>query len=208
MQTEEAKSRSPRRRRRLAPDVRRAQLMECALRVFARRGLGEARHAEIAEEAGVAVPTVFFYFPTREALVDSVLQEVDRFLIDMALEVHASDKSADEVMLDHIIAFTNSVDSHPDHARVWLDWSTAIREVVWPRYLDFQDRIFEIITATLQRGQVQGDISRQFDAADQARLLVGSAHMLAQMKFAGQPREKLEQFFRTLVGAVLGHPPS
>ncbi|HYC55745.1 MAG TPA: TetR/AcrR family transcriptional regulator [Candidatus Binatia bacterium] len=182
--------------------------MECALRVFARRGLGEARHAEIAEEAGVAVPTVFFYFPTREALVDSVLQEVDRFLIDMALEVHASDKSADEVMLDHIIAFTNSVDSHPDHARVWLDWSTAIREVVWPRYLDFQDRIFEIITATLQRGQVQGDISRQFDAADQARLLVGSAHMLAQMKFAGQPREKLEQFFRTLVGAVLGHPPS
>ena len=42
------------------------------MRVFARRGLGAARHAEIAKEAGVSVPAVFFYFPTREELVTAV----------------------------------------------------------------------------------------------------------------------------------------
>jgi AcrR family transcriptional regulator len=66
-------------RRRLSPGARRAELMACALAVFARRGLGEARHAEIAAEAGVSVATVFVYFPTREALVDAVLDEVDGF---------------------------------------------------------------------------------------------------------------------------------
>ena len=60
-------------RRRLPPEERRAQLLEIAIDVFAERGLGAARHAEIAERAGVAVSTVFAYFETREALVDAVL---------------------------------------------------------------------------------------------------------------------------------------
>ena len=64
------------RRRRLAPEARRAELMAVAIEVFARRGLGEARHAEIAAEAGVSVPTVFVYFPTRDALVHAVLDHV------------------------------------------------------------------------------------------------------------------------------------
>jgi TetR/AcrR family transcriptional regulator, hemagglutinin/protease regulatory protein len=60
------KSSSPHlRARRLDPSERRPQLLECAMRVFARRGLGSARHSEIAKEAKVSVPTVFFYFPSR-----------------------------------------------------------------------------------------------------------------------------------------------
>jgi AcrR family transcriptional regulator len=55
-------------------------LLQHAIRVFARWGIGGARHAEIARKAKVAVPTVFFYFPTRKALVNSVLEEVARFL--------------------------------------------------------------------------------------------------------------------------------
>jgi AcrR family transcriptional regulator len=43
---------------------RRALLLQCAIRVFARRGIGAARRAEIASKAKVSVPTVFFYFPT------------------------------------------------------------------------------------------------------------------------------------------------
>ena len=46
----------------LSPEVRREQLLMQAIKVFARRGLGAGRHAEIAEEAQVSVPTVFSYF--------------------------------------------------------------------------------------------------------------------------------------------------
>lgn len=191
-------------RRRLSPEARRGELMACALTVFARRGLGEARHAEIAVEAGVSVPTVFFYFPTREALVDAVLDAVDSLMIGMATAVHAQAKPADAVILDHLRAFAASVDSSPTHARIWLDWSTAVREQVWQRYLDFIERMLAIVRATLERGHGEGTISRRADADDQARLLVGSAHMLALMKFSGSPPEKLEHFFATLMEAVIG----
>ena len=193
-------------RRRLSPEARRGELMACALEVFARRGLGEARHAEIAAEAGVSVPTVFFYFPNREVLVDAVLDEVDSFLIEMARGVHAMPRPADAVLLDHLRGFAASVESSPAHARIWLDWSTAVREQFWQRYLDFIERMLAIVRTTLERGQREGTISRSSDADAQARLLVGSAHMLALMKISGSPPEKLEHFFGTLMEAVIGRP--
>src|SRR5215510_2353636 len=93
------------RARRLLPTERRAQLLICALRVFARRGLGEARHGEIAKEAGVSVPTVFFYFPTRNELVNAVLDEVERFYIELAEQAHRRDLPAQQILLQHAVAF-------------------------------------------------------------------------------------------------------
>ena len=144
------------RARRLSPLERRAQLLTCALEVFARRGLGEARHAEIAKEAGVAIATVFFYFPTRAALVQAVLTEVQRFYCAMADRVHGQDLPAPQLLLEHGIAFANSVDTHPNYARVWLDWSTAIRDEVWPQYLKFQDYVVKAIEKTIRRGRHAG----------------------------------------------------
>jgi len=191
------------RARRLDPSERRPQLLECAMRVFARRGLGSARHSEIAREAKVSVPTVFFYFPSREALVKAVLEEVARFLTDMTVEIHSSPGAAPEVVLAHAKAFADSVDTHPDYARVWLDWSTAMRDEIWPLYLDFQENIVAIIANTVRRWQRARGMSEQ-EAEDDARLIVGSAHMIAQMKFTRCSPEKLDHFLRTLVRSALG----
>jgi TetR/AcrR family hemagglutinin/protease transcriptional regulator len=123
------------RRRRAQPldkAERRALLLQCAVRVFARRGIGAAHHAEVAREAKVSVPTVFFYFPTREALVNAVLEEVARFIIEMAETAHGKHRPAPEIFLEHARAFADAVDTHPDHIRVLLEWSTALRDEVWP----------------------------------------------------------------------------
>ena len=174
------------------------------MRVFARRGLGEARHAEVAAEAGVSEATAFVYFPTRPALLGAVLEEVERFLVDMAERIHARPLPAARNVLDHVLAFADSVDAHPHHARVWLDWSTAMREEVWPRYLELQERVVRIIQRTLERGQRDGTLPRDLDPEDDARLLVGTAHMIAQMKFTRCPPEKMTRFLHTVVRAALG----
>jgi len=177
------------------------------LAVFARRGLAGAHHAEIAAEAGVAVSTVFVYFPTREALVGAVLDEVERFLLDMAERAHSATGPSAQIFRTHVAAFAASVDTHRDRARVWLDWSTAIREDVWPRYLAFQERIIAILAATIERGQREGEISLKVDPEDDARLIVGAAHMITQMKFTDQPAAKVDHFIDTVLGAILGFVP-
>src|SRR5690242_19979116 len=71
-------------RQRMQSNLRREQLLDCAVRVIARHGLGSSPHAATAEEAAVSVPTVFAYFPTRVDLLRAVVGEVDRFYEDLS----------------------------------------------------------------------------------------------------------------------------
>ena len=189
---------------RLPPEERRRQLVECAVRVFARRGLDAGRHAEVAEEAGVSVPTVFTYFPTREALVEAVLDAVGRFFLDLADRVQREDRPAPEALLAHARAFADSVDTDPDYARIWLNWSSAVREGVWPRYLKLEAKLVERLAENVRRGQREGDYANDVTPEHAARLGLGAAHMIAQLKFSGAPPDEVESFSRTVVRAVGG----
>ena len=195
----------PRARRRLPPEERRAQLLECAMAVFSRRGLGRAAHAEIATEAGVAVSTAFLYFETREALVDAVLDEVERFYVGMAERIHAqTDVSAREVLRQHGSAFLDSLGTHPHHTRVLLDWSTAFREHVWPRYLELSERLVENHVATIRRGQVEGAIRPDLDVDAAARLHVGSGTFLLNLRLRGMDGSRIREIGRIQLAAALG----
>lgn len=50
----------------------RQQLLDAALRIYARKGAGELALNELAEEAGVSNGTVYNYFRTREDVLDAV----------------------------------------------------------------------------------------------------------------------------------------
>lgn len=174
------------------------------MRVFARRGIGSARHAEVAQEAGVSVPTAFVYFPTRADLVDAVLGEVSRLVVGITDAVHAVEGPAPARILAHAEAFADAVDAHPDHARVLLNWSSAVREDVWPTYLEIEERIVRTIAATLERGQREGSIAGDVPPEDGARIAVGAGLMIAQMKLSGRPAPQVARFVDSLVRTLAG----
>ena len=195
----------PRRAQRLAPEERYKQLLTCALRVFARRGIGAARHAEIAAEAGVAVPTVFAYFPSRDALVREVLREADRFLAAMVWRAVAAGETAYDKLLSVTRAFAECVESDPDTMKVWLNWSTAMRDDVWPLYEDLQRRVILQFAELIREGQEKGEVEEKVNPEVAAYMVVGGGHMIAQMKFTGRSPAEVEEYLETLVCGAL-HP--
>ena len=206
MRTEKASPRARKRAPRLPPTERRAQLVASALRVFARLGLGATRHADVATEAGVSLPAVFHYFPTREALVGAVLDEIERFyLVMMQDAVRATaGTTARDTLLAHGLAFARSVDTHPDHARVWLDWSTAVRDQLWRRYLVLSRQVDRGVTATIRRGKSDGSVAADVVPEDAARLFVAAAYAVVQMRLAEPSNAKVERFLASAVRAVVG----
>lgn len=194
---------SAHRRTRLSPDARRAQLLDCAIAVFARDGLGRGNHAAIAELAGVSVATVFHYFPTRDELVASVLDRVEAFFLGLAEETHRREGRLPDILVAHGEAFLLAARTHSEYVRVWLDWSTAIRDTVWPRFLGFQERLIAIVTASVRRGRERGELPASIDPEDTARLFVGNAHMAALMTFAPSTGLDLHHLVRRAVGALL-----
>ena len=189
---------------RLDPGRRRALLLDTALRVFAARGLRAARHAEIAAAAGVSVSAVFFYFPTRAALVEAVIAEIDAFYVALVERALAGEAPAPAALLRLSRAFAASVDSHPGHARVWLDWSTAFGDDVWPRYRAFQARVVGVIAATIERAQRAGSVAPDLDPEGEALMLMGAAYIVVQMKITKRPQADIERFLRTLVRSTVG----
>lgn len=192
--------RAPRRMDRAA---RRKQLLECALRVYADRGIAGATHTEVAERAGVSIPTVFAYFPGKEKLTEAVLVAVEEVLWAIVERVKASKDDALTAFFEAYRGYAEAVRSHPDHIRIWFVWGTAIHDAYWPRYLSLLDRILAVYADVLRRGQRQGDIGSGVDVRDAARMLVANGHMVALMIFAGTEPERMRRYIGHLVKSAL-----
>ncbi|MGD8116441.1 LuxR/HapR/OpaR family quorum-sensing transcriptional regulator [Vibrio sp. TRT 29B02] len=165
-------------RTRLSPQKRKQQLMEIALEVFARRGIGRGGHADIAEIAQVSVATVFNYFPTREDLVDDVLNYVVRqfsnFLSDnIDLDIHAKENlnNLTNNMVDLVVN-----DCH--WLKVWFEWSASTRDEVWPLFVTTNRTNQLLVQNMFVKAIERGEVCEQHEPAHLATLFHGIFYSL------------------------------
>lgn len=62
-------------------DERRTQILEAALRVFADKGLHDARMEDIATTAGISKGAVYLYYKSKDAVIESLLRSM--FTLEM-----------------------------------------------------------------------------------------------------------------------------
>jgi AcrR family transcriptional regulator len=60
-------------RRRALTDLRRAEIIAAALKVFAKKGFGSARAEDVATQARIAKGTLYLYFDSKEAIYEAAL---------------------------------------------------------------------------------------------------------------------------------------
>ncbi len=78
-------------------EVRR-EILQAALSVFSERGYHRARMLEIAERAGVAVGTLYQYFPSKKALYETLLLETVSRIHRRVMEALSSPGSPREIL--------------------------------------------------------------------------------------------------------------
>lgn len=192
----------------MSPAARREQLLDCALQSFSQKGLGDTRHSDLALLAGVALPTTFHYYPTRSEMTEAVLDEVSRFLIEDIVVPHFENGVPAPLAIEQILmAFCDAIDTHPHHVRVWLEWSVALRDGLWERYLVFYRKALDGIGRLLARGAAEGSVADDLNRDDAARVIVGLAHMIVQMRLSGSTRGQVVQTVHSLVQGYLQRRP-
>ncbi|WCE29223.1 TetR/AcrR family transcriptional regulator [Vibrio sp. SCSIO 43137] len=181
-------------RTRLSPQKRKLQLMDIALEVFARRGIGRGGHADIAEVAQVSVATVFNYFPTREDLVDEVLHHVVRnfsgFLnenIDTSLHAKENLKNICHCMIDLV-----EEDSH--WLKVWFEWSASTRDEVWPLYMSLNKNSRLLVQSMFEQSISRGEICDKQDTENLTKMFQAICYAIYLEAHRGTDREHLEMF--------------
>src|SRR5260221_3876287 len=69
---------------------RRRDLLDAAIRVFARKGFHAARVGDIAEEAGVAHGLLYHYFRSKEDVLETIFRETWTRLVEQTLRIEQS----------------------------------------------------------------------------------------------------------------------
>lgn len=185
-------------KKRYPPQERKKQLLDIAVEVFADQGISAARHAEIAKRAGVAVSTIFFYFPTRDDLVDAVLGETERVFGDLPQNIDIDPETPTIWRILHI--FLEYIDRYPNHSRILFEWSASIREAVWPRFLKLQEKLIEGMANRIIEERIEQNPGAPPE--ELATLLMGVAYVLYIMKFSEKSQQEVEKFVDWLVATL------
>ncbi|MFL5971311.1 MAG: TetR/AcrR family transcriptional regulator [Gaiellaceae bacterium] len=140
---------------------RRRQILDAAVKVFARNGFHRARVGDIAEEAGVAYGLVYHYFSSKEALLETIFRDTWTQMLARVREVEGSRADASEQVRQVTALLLRTWRRDPDLVRV------LVREVT--RSPHVQQEIEEItegmkaLERIIERGQETGEFRSQID---------------------------------------------
>ena len=191
-------------RTRLSPEKRKQQLLDFALDVFARRGIGRAGHADIAEMANVSVATVFNYFPTREALVEQVLSQVEnRFSLLLTECLDSADNSLHHRLTCITHTLIDAVIAQQDWLKVWFEWSTSVRGEIWPQFIDDNRKNLRRITDMFAQGLESHELQTELSAKDLAWQLHGTCYTLYLQANINPDQDKMRQQAAIYIASLL-----
>jgi TetR/AcrR family transcriptional regulator, fatty acid metabolism regulator protein len=149
-----------------AAEDKRRQLLDAAVRVFARKGYHASRVGDIAEEAGVAHGLLYHYFDSKDQVLEAIFRENWSVLVARVTAVEETDEPADD-QLRHIAAIILRTWLHlPDVVRVVVrefgrspEVAARIRELARPI-----EAIERVIARGIERGEFRSDVDARFAA--------------------------------------------
>jgi AcrR family transcriptional regulator len=151
---------------------RRAELLEAAVRVFARKGFHASRVGDIATEAGVAHGLLYHYFRSKEDVLETIFRETWSALIADTLRIEASGVALREQLRRFARIYLGSWLVTPELVRV------LVREV--GRSRDVGDRVDEIrglfaaLEQIIESARVRGEARADVDPALAAWVVYGA----------------------------------
>jgi len=173
---------------------RRRQILDAAVKVFARSGFHTSRVGDIAEEAGIAYGLVYHYFKSKEELLETIFRDTWTQMLARVREVESSGVPASEQVRQVTALLLRTWRRDPDLVRV------LVREVT--RSPQVQQEIEEITQAMqalegiIQRGQEGGEFRTELDPKLAAVVWYGALDEILTGWVLGQLPDKDEDIAR------------
>jgi TetR/AcrR family transcriptional regulator, fatty acid metabolism regulator protein len=145
-----------------AQEAKRRQIMEAAVRAFARKGYHACRVGEIAEEAGVAYGLVYHYFGSKEEVLEEIFRDTWTQMIARIGEVADSGDSAPEQVRKVTALLLRTWRRDPDLVRVLVHEVTRSPEQL-KRQIDEIGHAYQALEQIVVNGQKTGEFRDDID---------------------------------------------
>jgi TetR/AcrR family transcriptional regulator, fatty acid metabolism regulator protein len=150
-----------------APPVdKRRQILDAAIRVFARQGFHSTRVADIADEAGVAYGLVYHYFKSKDEVLNELFSERWSLLLAAIEETDGSDATPREKLAAVASFIVDSYRHDPELMKVIIVEVTraanSFGRTHLPEIRRAYDSIAKIVADGQEAGAFRGDIDSTF----------------------------------------------
>ncbi len=150
-----------------APPVdKRRQILDAAVRVFARQGFHSTRVSDIADEAGVAYGLVYHYFNSKDQVLNELFTERWSLLLAAIEETDRSDASPRDKLLAVAAFIVDSYRHDPELMKVIIVEVTraanSFGRTHLPEISSAYDSIAKIVADGQEAGAFRADIDPQF----------------------------------------------
>jgi AcrR family transcriptional regulator len=135
---------------------KRRQILDAAVRVFARQGFHTCRVADIADEAQVAYGLVYHYFTSKEQILDTLFLERWDLMLAAIAEADASAASPRDKLYAIAGFIVDSYRHDPDLMKVIIVEVTRAANTFGRTHLGKIREAFEQIAAIVARAQAAG----------------------------------------------------
>ena len=160
------------------PADRRRQILDAAIRVFARQGFHSCRVSDIADEAGVAYGLVYHYFRSKEQVLNELFSERWSLLLAASEEVARQQISGRE-KLDAVARFI--IDSYrhdPELMKVIIVEVTRAANSFGRTHLAEISRAYDAIARIVSDAQAAGEFRADIDAGFASMWFYGAIEQL------------------------------
>jgi TetR/AcrR family transcriptional regulator, fatty acid metabolism regulator protein len=173
-----------------APPIdKRRNILDAAIRVFARQGFHSTRVSDIADEAGVAYGLVYHYFDSKEEVLNELFTERWSLLLAAIDEADASAESPRSKLAAVAAFIVDSYQHNPELMKVIIVEVTRAANSFGRTHLPEIRRAYDSITKIVADGQEQGAFRRDIDPS------------FASMSFYGAIEQQLSGWIFELIPA-------
>lgn len=144
------------------PKVREKELIDAALELFSSAGYKKTMIVDIVKRAGVAKGTFFYYFSTKEAVLEAICT---RWALEMAASFQIKSQSHTAIKKLQIFIFELTLPSQVDVLidRLWDEKEFNLVYTIWQKQVEtvFNPLLCDIIQQGNQEGSMHVDYIKE-----------------------------------------------
>ncbi len=164
------------------PDVsaeRKLQIVDAAMKVFARKGFDAARMEDIALEAGLSIGGVYWYFKSKDDVIVGIMQAIIDEDVKALRELLDAPGTVHERLAQYVRAtVAESIETTPLSYELYglALRDTKVRKYIRSFFTTYRDVLAEFVTQGMARGEIR-DVDANLAATTFAALYEGMLEM-------------------------------
>ena len=167
------------------------QIIDAAVRVFARNGYYNSRVSDIAREAGIAAGTIYLYFKTKDEILVTLFREKMAEWVALVRKAIAGERDPVAKIRKIVALHFKVLEEHPDLAEVVQVELRQGQKFFRGASAHEISAYFDVIQGVLEEGVAAGRIRHDLPVKIATKMLFGAMDQLATSWVLGKRAYRL-----------------